>query len=219
MARLARWHIWLGWVAAVPLILWTVSGLWMVSQPIEDVRGAPLRAEPAQLPSGFRAVPPVVTDQGPEAVTLISRVDRPVWVVRYPGNRMRTADGATGAWLARVDARLAERIANAALRHPGRVDTIAAFAAVDAPLELRKDRPSWRVAYDDGLHVYVDAVTGEVLAVRSRQWRAFDFMWGLHIMDLESREDTHHPLLIIAAISGLLSILAGATLLFRRRRS
>ena len=57
-----------------------------------------------------------------------------------------------------------------------------------------------------------------MLALRSRLWRAFDFMWGLHIMDLQGREDTHHPLLIGSAALALLTSLLGLVLLGRPRR-
>ena len=43
MQRFARWHIWLGWLVAVPLLLWTLSGLVMVARPIDEVRGNTLR--------------------------------------------------------------------------------------------------------------------------------------------------------------------------------
>ena len=43
MARYARWHIWLGWLVGVPLLLWTLSGVAMVARPIEEVRGEHLR--------------------------------------------------------------------------------------------------------------------------------------------------------------------------------
>ena len=39
MHRFARWHIWLGWLAAIPLLLWTVSGLELTLRPIDEVRG------------------------------------------------------------------------------------------------------------------------------------------------------------------------------------
>jgi len=44
MRRLAKWHIWLGWLVGVPLVMWTLTGLVMVSRPIETVRGDHLRA-------------------------------------------------------------------------------------------------------------------------------------------------------------------------------
>jgi uncharacterized iron-regulated membrane protein len=44
---LRRWHVWLGWLVGVPLLLWTLSGLAMVVRPIEEVRGAELLAPQA----------------------------------------------------------------------------------------------------------------------------------------------------------------------------
>jgi hypothetical protein len=89
-------------------------------------------------------------------------------------------------------------------------------------LELRQRRPAWSVRFADGANVYIDAQTGTVLALRTRQWRAFDWMWGLHIMDLSGRDDTSHPILVGTALLALLATLAGLILLplsVKRRRS
>ena len=45
--RLRRWHIWLGWIIAIPMLFWTVSGVVMVWKPIGEVRGEKL-LDPAQ---------------------------------------------------------------------------------------------------------------------------------------------------------------------------
>jgi len=43
MQKFARWHIWLGWIVGLPVLIWTVSGFYMVLKPIEEVRGNHLR--------------------------------------------------------------------------------------------------------------------------------------------------------------------------------
>jgi len=219
MRRFSRWHIWLGWTIGVPLLLWTFSGLWMVARPIEEVRGTDLRSEPAQLPAITAPVLPATEARPVERIELVQRVDGPIWIVRFAVGDARAASVASGRILPRVDAALARWIADAALADPSDVVGASAFAAVDAPLELRRDRSSWQVRYADGIHVYVDALTGEVLAVRSAQWRLYDLMWGLHIMDLQTREDTHHPLLIGFAALALAGSLMGVVLFFRRRKA
>ena len=45
MRRFAKWHIWLGWLVGVPMVMWLVSGLLMVITPIDEVRGNHLRIE------------------------------------------------------------------------------------------------------------------------------------------------------------------------------
>lgn len=216
---LPRLHIWLGWLIGVPLLLWTGTGLWMVARPIEEVRGTALRAETSALAATLVPLMPRLDGRPVERIELTARVDRPVWVIHFADADMRAADATTGALLPPVDAALARRIADAALVTPSAVVGLARFAADANPIELRRERPAWQVRYADGLNVYVDADSGAVLALRSRQWRLFDLMWGLHIMDVQTREDTHHPLLVGFAGAAFLSVLIGVWLLFRRRRA
>ena len=77
----------------------------------------------------------------------------------------------------------------------------------------------WQARFADGTHVYIDDATGEVVALRTGQWRLYDVMWGLHIMDLQTRDDTHHPILIAFAALSVIGALLGCTLLFRRRKA
>lgn len=43
-------------------------------------------------------------------------------------------------------------------------------------------------------------------------------MWGLHIMDLQTREDLNHPVLIGFAALAFVAVLFGLALLFRKRK-
>ena len=98
-----------------------------------------------------------------------------------------------------------------------KVTATARFAADDVPFDFRRPLPVWQVALADGTNVYVGTETGQIEAVRTRWWRTFDFVWGLHIMDLQTREDTHHPILIFFALLSVIGALFGCILMFRRR--
>lgn len=219
MMRLARWHIWLGWIAALPLLIWIVSGLVMVARPIEVVRGTDLRADPAPIPQGMALITPMVDGAPVERMALVMRLDRPVWVIERADGTVMARDAAKDEALAPVDAALASAIANAALKAPSAIATVRRFAADANPIDLRRERPAWQVRYADGVNVYVDVDSGEVLAVRTKWWRFYDFMWGLHIMDPMGREDTSHPWLWIFGGLALISSLFGTVLLFRRRKA
>ena len=217
LARFARWHIWLGWIVALPLILWTTTGLVMTLRPIEEVRGEHLRAEARPIDAS-RAVLPAL----PLPVSKLALIDsggRAVWVASLDGHRMQRFAADSGQPLGPVQVNEARILAERAFAGDAALVAIRRFAAEDAPLDLRKHRPSWQAAFADGTRVYIDANTGEVLALRTRFWRVFDFMWGLHIMDPAEREDTSHPLLYGLAALSLLSVLLGTALLFRRRRN
>lgn len=211
-----RWHVWLGWLVGVPLLLWTVSGLFMASFPIDTIRGEHLKAEAPALP-GFAPVAPVLAGRPVQTLTLAQQAGSPVWLIDYADGGKRRADARNGRLLAMVNASEAALIARSAFAGDARLLGVTRFSAEAAPLELRRPRPSWQARFADDTHIYVDAETGAVLATRSALWRAFDVMWGLHIMDLQTREDTNHPILIGFAGLAVVSILIGIVLLPLRR--
>jgi hypothetical protein len=214
---LHRWHIWLGWLVGVPLILWTASGLFMVARPIEEVRGEHLRKGPLML----TATAPVAPALGPrpvEKLTLEQRLNGPVWVIQYQGGDLRRADPSTGAFLPKVSAPEAEALAAAYYAGKSRQASVRQFSADKAPLDLRKARPSWQVSYADGTRLYIDADTGSFLALRTGQWRLYDVMWGLHIMDLQTREDSHNIVLILFAALAFLALLLAFWMQIARQR-
>jgi len=216
MRRLARWHIWIGWLAGVPILMWTVTGLVMVARPIKEVRGEHLRAPDLPIaPEGLvlpRLSAPVLS------VELVHQPDGPAWIVSEgDGGRYRYSAHAPGNVLPPVTRAEARRIAEHAFTGPSALSALTYFPADAAPLDLRRGAASWQARFADGTNLYIEDATGEVLAVRTSYWRVFDFMWGLHIMDLETREDTHHPILILFAALAVMGVLLGCVLMFRRR--
>ncbi|GAA4022449.1 hypothetical protein GCM10022280_23870 [Sphingomonas swuensis] len=220
---LRRWHLWLGWLVGVPLLLWTLSGFVMVLKPIEEVRGAELLAPlapvrlagPALLPSEIAGLPLA-------KVTLEPRVAGPRWVIEVQGGPTRLADPATGRLVPPLSAAEASAEVQARWRGTGGIAGVTRTSADDPPLDLRRETEAWQVRMADGTHLYVEAASGRILATRTRWWRIYDLMWGLHIMDLRGREDTHHPLLVGFAAFSLLTVLLALVLLplsTRRRRS
>ncbi len=217
MLKFARWHIWLGWLVGLPVLMWTVTGLIMVWHPIEHVRGNHLRAEMPPLQAQTLVMPRV---DGPvRNISLQSLPDGPGWiVVDDSGARLRYSpeDGRPYAPVLEEDARA---IAVAAYAGGAPLETVTYYPADSAPNDLRTPANSWQARFGDDTNVYIHAQTGEVLAVRSGWWRVFDFMWGLHIMDLDSRKDTSHPILITFAALGVIGSLLGCVLMFRRRKA
>jgi Peptidase propeptide and YPEB domain len=220
---LYRIHIWLAWLIGVPLLFWTISGLWMVAQPIEEVRGEHLRAETLVLNLKKTAKLPLLFGKfgDIESIHLIQQPRGPVWIYNFHDKSVFRASADEGRWLEPVAEAEARQLAEAAYKGPAKIVGMKPFSAQQVPLDLRKARPSWQARFGDGTQVYIDANSGEVLALRTDQWRAFDWMWGLHIMDLQGREDSSHPILIGFAVLAALGTLIGLVLLplsVRRRR-
>ena len=64
------------------------------------------------------------------------------------------------------------------------------------------------------INVYLDPFSEEIVAIRSNQWRIWDFMWGIHIMDWYERDNIDNVFLKIFSILALLSALSGIYLFF-----
>jgi hypothetical protein len=218
--RLRRWHIWLGWLIGLPFLAWTVSGLVMVVRPIEVVRGTGLLAEAPALPAGFAPAAPAIGPRPVASLKLEPRPDGPQWVVRYADGRVRLADARTGRLLPGIAAADAARIVAARYAGAARIAAVDRIPADAPPIDLRRKVEAWRVTMSDGTRFYLDSATGEILATRTRWWRFYDLMWGIHIMDLKTREDAHNPLLIgfgLAALATILLALALLPLTLKRR--
>ena len=204
-------HLWFGLVIGVQVLVWVISGLVMVARPIEEVRGTDLRrAAPALLlPRGegalARATAGLTTI---ERIELANVLGRPAWRITA-GGTVRLADAGSGAaWT--LTTRDAAEIARRATMLTG-TPVITTIDPAKPPLELRRDMPGWQLDYPDGTHVLISA-TGEILALRTPWWRTYDWFWGLHILDPMGRETAHGPVIIIASILALGTVLTGLVL-------
>ncbi len=219
MLRFAKWHIWLGWLVGVPILMWMVTGLFMAAKPIEEVRGNHLRVEqpvePLVLPGSALA-----SEEFPlREMRAVMQDGRAVAILTGMDGSTRRVDMQSGATLPALTANEARLLVAQRIKGGDKVRSVTGFEADEAPFDFRRPMPVWQVALEDGAHIYVGRDTGQIEAVRTRWWRGFDFMWGLHIMDLSEREDTSHPILILFAALGVFSALLGCILMFRRRKS
>lgn len=220
-SRLRRWHVWLGWIVGIPILLWVITGVVMVWKPIEEVRGTHLLEDSQPLRLDEAPVLPQVAGIPLASLSLKQGATGPRWVAALPDGTTRTADPATGRWLPNLSAVDAARTVTARYTGKESVASVKLTSADDPPLELRRPIPAWQVRMTDGTNFYVDSRSGEIVATRTPWWRLFDLMWGLHIMDLETREDTHNPLVLGFGIASVVMALLAIVLLpmtIRRRR-
>lgn len=202
------------------MVLWTLSGLVMVVRPIEAVRGNALLAPAVPLaPLGAMVVPALPT--GASGLSLEMRADGLRWVIAVDDGPSRLADPASGGLLPKLGPAGAAREVAARYRGTAKIVATDRIARDAPPLELRRSVDAWRVRMSDGAHFYVDAGSGEIIARRTRWWRIYDFMWGIHIMDLQTREDSHNPWVIVLGALALVTSLLALVMLplaSRRRR-
>jgi hypothetical protein len=215
----AKVHKWLALLMAVQILFWFASGLFFAWFPIERVRSehATAAAAPAPVPLDEAAagLARLRTAGLARAATIeIRRVDgRPAALVAGRGARPVLYDLATARRLSPIPLTLAARIAEADHAGDLRAARVTRIAANDS--EYRGALPAWRVDFEDGegRAIYVAADTGAVTARRSNLWRAYDFLWGLHIMDWGGHANFNTWLLVIATALALVMSVAGIVML------
>lgn len=212
-SRLRRWHMWLGWLVALPMLFWTVSGLVMAAKPLEEVRGDGLVAPLKAIHPGGTLTIPQVDGRTVNSIRLESRADGPRWIIGFADGESRWADPTSGRLLPRLGPADAAR--EVMDRYTGKANVVATSRvnADSPPLELRMAMNGWRVSMDDGAHFYVDGGSGEIVAHRTSWWRVYDFMWGLHIMDLQGHDDTNNPWVVTFVALTIGMVLIGIALL------
>ena len=211
--KLRRYHIWLAWIVAIPILLWVISGLVMVVKPIEEVRGEGLLRDPEPIRLVGPPIPPLISGVPMSGLSLEQRAAGPRWVVKLPEGRTRLADPATGLLLPALSASDARQEVEARYTGKEPVRSVVRTSADDPPLDLRRPVAAWQVTMGDGARFYVDSSSGQILATRTGWWRFYDLMWGLHIMDPMGREDTHNPFVIGFGILALAMSVLGTILL------
>ncbi len=231
-------HRWLGLAVAVQIVAWMVSGFYFSLFPIEQIRGEHLTrpAEAittAQVAASGLAAPVALaldTEFGPgwrlDSLDLYADREGVAWrVTGHSGEKAfrRLLRPGAAAFEPMLGAGEAGRRARDWLREPSPPVASEWIEAGAGGHDLRgRDGPAWKVSFDgpEPASLYLDPWTGEVLARRTARWRLFDFLWMLHIMDYDTRENFNHRLLQVAALAGLVVALSGIAMWFvsRRRR-
>ena len=226
-----RIHRWLGLFIGIQFVLWTVGGLYFSWTRLEDVHGDHLMrpprpvagdvafAAPSTILASLRASEPVDSIAGMELATVLGR---PTWRIAYfttadgrAVRRRQLADAETGALRGALSRDEAVAAARAAYTGDAPVTAVEQLTAVGRHHEYREQPlPAWAVRFGDeeGATAYVAAEMGHVVRIRNDTWRVFDFLWMLHTMDYEGRDDFNNLLLRAFSVLGLVTVMSGFTL-------
>jgi uncharacterized iron-regulated membrane protein len=218
-----RLHNVLGLIVGAQVVIWVASGLFFTLRPIDEVRGRHLRSEAhamiSALPEGAAPVGAVLAAAGEPVMRLSVKpwLGRAVWEAEmHSGTAL--FDYETGAPLSPVSEADARRLAEDAWAGDGVLVRLALIE--DAPAEVGEaaGRAIWRADFEgkDNATFWIDPQAGEITAVRTSWWRAFDLFWGLHIMDWTNRETISSWWMKLFAFGALMLSLAGAWLVIDR---
>ena len=233
-------HRWLGLLVGLQVVAWMLSGLYFAWVPIEEIRGEhltrPALAITKEELSSVREPAVILQAAGAQIgaaeigkLELRKLRDSVVYRLEYDdgtGSQSRLFAADTGLLLPMLEPAEAGMIAQNATREAIDVLAVELVTEHSNGSEYRgRILPLFRVSSDShhGLRLYIDAWTGEIVARRTGQWRLFDLLWALHIMDYQERDDFNNPLLTVFAAAALVLSVGGYILwwvssIFMQRR-
>ena len=193
-------HRYLSIFIAIQLLLWTVSGIYFAFNKIEMVRGEQYRLPLETEYRIFKRLGQEIIETNDNGAKTYSTHPQ-----NFPVDMLSPEEAITIAKektsLNPVNASLIEK--------------------VERGVEYRGRRlPIYKVYTDtdDGINIYIDSITGDIAAIRSDSWRAWDLLWALHIMDYQDRDNINNILLKIFSVLALISYISGI-LLFLLKKS
>ncbi len=218
-------HKWLMRFIGIQMLIWAVTGLYMVSLDIHFIHGETLSDEKhTAFPLNDATYPiaslleryPTATD-----IVLYKRLNTLAYRFKLANSKQWTVIEATkGGVLGLLTQSEAAEIALHAATTSG---TIASTKLIDLPQATPAELsprwlPVWQIKFDDlaGTTFYIQQATGQIVTRRHTYWRAFDWMWRLHIMDYDDGENVASPLLTLLTILATLAIISGIILLISR---
>ena len=206
-------HKYLSILISIQLLLWTISGIYFAFNQIELVRG-----EQYRLPQVFSidlSKINLVLDSV-KNIQVARRFGEEILIVRKEaGTEYLNLEGVALEKLSREEAK--SIVSSVTSLTPLAVEEIN---DPEPGSEYRgRNLPLFKVVTqdqeNDEINVYVDAISGQVVAIRSAGWRLWDLMWGLHIMDWETRDEINNWLLKLFSVLALISSLTGVFIFLR----
>ncbi|MGB4775082.1 MAG: hypothetical protein WBP45_07920 [Daejeonella sp.] len=232
-------HRWLGVILGIQFLMWTIGGLYFSWTDIDDVHGDFQKRNIPLLSSDIALVSPSLvlnsikkTHQVDSVVSiqLIEILGKPFYQIRcisaihnksarqHEMHMMNhLADAVSGELRTALTKAEAVEIAKMRFNGDPKVKAIEYLTTTNSHHEYRESPlPAYAITFEHPTQttVYVATELGTVQKFRNNKWRVFDFLWMLHTMDFEGRDNFGNTLLKIFSIFGLFTVLSGFLLFF-----
>ncbi|WP_299776068.1 PepSY domain-containing protein [uncultured Pseudoteredinibacter sp.] len=216
-----RWHRRLAIVIGLQFFAWTLGGAYFAWFHIDNVRGQydvkPKPEAKALDTESLLAITELkqkVDLAAIHSVELIQWRGRWVYWFKHDSHQSRLVEASTGQLLSPISSATAEAIAKDDFAHNSPILSTVLLQQHNS--EYKGPLPAFQISFDHPKQskLYVHANSGRVTARRNWIWRGFDFLWMLHIMDFEEREDFNNWLLKLMSILGLVTLASGYGLWF-----
>ncbi len=228
-------HRYLGISIGIQFLMWTVGGLYFSWNNIDMVHGDHLRKPISFLKADLQVVSPSVALQALQkdrsvdsvhSIHLIRVLDKPIYQIQYfKGHtgagihqhvHFALADATTGVLHPPLTKDEAVTIAQEQIISGAKIKSVEYIEQVSKHSEYReRPLPAYAISFENpACTIYVAAETGTYQTIRHNQWRIFDFLYMLHTMDYEGRDNFGNLALRIFSVFGLITVCSGFLLFF-----
>jgi len=231
-AKLQRYvrksHRYLGVFLGIQFLAWTLGGLYFSWTKIEQIRGEDIRAEKKPLPirlenaslgillDSLQKNEPKIAFKNIQVVEILDRAYYQIHL-EAPQKKVLLFEMKSLLPKSPLKEQEAKEVAQKSLKKPSEILKAEYLTNTNGHHEYReKPLPAYAVTFGkpNNSTVYVSTELGTVQSYRNNAWRVFDFLWMLHTMDYENRDNINNWLLRIFSLIGLITIFSGFLLFF-----
>jgi len=230
MFNLRKTHKWLALIVGLQILLWGISGLYMTIVDIDTIHGDHLVKDVSPTIISSKSIVPIpqsILDEfehDDKNKALISVNLRNIAGKAYYQLRSKRKNLLIDASSGEKPSEITQLVIQ------NQIDKYYAGNSELKSLELLKRYPSeiggrkntvWQAQFDDLYNstLYFDSSTGRLISKRTDLWRAFDFLWMLHIMDYNTRTDIENSIFRTFAVLSLIFTFVGWLLLYLRLKN
>lgn len=229
--KIQRWvrksHRYLGLVLGIQFLAWTLGGLYFSWTSIEQIRGEDLRADKRPLPiqtknaslgillDSLQAANPNMSFKTIQVVDILGKAY--YQIATSVDEQVLLFDVKTLRHKQPLTEQQAKNVAQQSLKNSSEILKVEYLTSTNGHHEYReKPLPAYAVTFEapNNTTVYVSTELGTVQSYRNNAWRLFDFLWMLHTMDYENRDNINNWLLRLFSVFGLITISSGMLLFY-----
>lgn len=233
--KIRKTHRWLGLILGIQFLFWTIGGLYFSWSNMDEVHGDHQKAHIHPLSINIKLTNPqeIITKIKAKDsanyifdIRLIQILGEPFYQIVYSQHHDRNkktqlANAETGELRPPLSKDEAIKLAKASFSDTSSIEKVEYLTNTNGHHEYREQPlPAYAITFNhsSSTTVYVANELGTVQKFRNNKWRIFDFLWMLHTMDYESRDNLSNWLLRAFSIFGLFTIASGFTLFWVSRK-
>lgn len=240
--KIRKLHRYLGLILGIQFLLWTVGGIYFSWSNMDEIHGELNRNPLAPIPINSELISPsLILKQlkvrgefdSVKELKLIGILGKPYYQIHYftgsaantnhSGHRemkkpaVQLADAVSGILREPLTESEAVEIAKSAFNGDSKVIEVKRLEETSSHHEYRLNPlPAFAISFDHPSRttVFISAELGTIQKIRNQKWRIFDFLWMMHTMDYEGRDNFGNLLLRTFSIFGLFTVFSGFVLFY-----